>query len=84
MRFQNGKKRKSKDSQVSVGRVREHSMYKRDPAAPYGIPYYCSTYVKEGGRVKNGYINQNCFTSMLWVRGGVGMIENLSTSVISH
>ena len=27
---------------------------------------HCSTYVKEGVRVINGYINQNIFTSMLW------------------
>ena len=30
---------------------------------------HCSTYVKEGVRVINGYINQNIFTSMLWTCG---------------
>ena len=30
---------------------------------------HCSTYVKEGVRVFNGYINQNIFTSMLWTCG---------------
>ena len=32
---------------------------------------HCSTYVKEGVRVIDGYINQNIFTSMLW-HGRVG------------
>ena len=30
---------------------------------------HCSTYVKEGVRVINGYINQNIFTPMLWTCG---------------
>ena len=36
-----------------------------------------NTYVKEGVRVINGYINRTFFTSMLWVRGVHGS-EHLS------
>ena len=30
---------------------------------------HCSTYIKEGVHVINGYIDQNNFTSMLWTCG---------------
>ena len=52
------------------------SMYRITPHTTRTFIHH-NTYVKEGMRVINGYINRTFFTSMLWVRGVHGS-EHLS------